>query len=160
MNPVVDSAYKLLRGEIAAPEKPGYCLKLVRLVVEDAYSLGSHGLYRYRSRVVDADKRASRDPYARDMEASLRDQGMAVSQVYDGPYVDQEFAQLEPGDLLFRFDVAKDARGVYIGHVGVLMPGGLVLENVTPRANSLSRGYTCLTPLWTWPVTTVVRFQP
>lgn len=157
---VVNSCYRALYGLLELPAQSGLCLQLVRLVIEDAYDLGPGAFYALRTTVVDADKRASLEPYARDMERSLRDRGWAVSQPYAGNYVNSRGAtDLKAGDLLFRWDIAKDARGVYVGHVGILMPGSLVLENVNPvgRPRSLARGSTCLTPLWTWPVTTVVR---
>lgn len=151
-----------LRNGQPVPTTGGLCLQLVRLVVEDAYRLPSHGLYRWRTHAVDGHLRASADPYARDMEKSLREAGMAVSQPYQERYVVLSEADLEPGDLLFRWDTAKDRNGVYVGHVGIYMPGDFVLENINPalRPTAMKRGATALTPLGTWPVTTVIRFDP
>lgn len=169
---IVQTAYALLRGDLKAePTDPGLCLQLVRVVIETALYAGRWILYPvYRTIVVEQAKRASQDPYARDLEASLRDRGMALDLPRTGPagdpsrYVELAAADaqglLEPGDLLFRWDTAPDRAGVYIGHVGLLMPGQLVLENVRTRAGSLQRGPTTLAKLGTWPVTTVVRFTP
>lgn len=161
-SPVVESGYRLLRGEIGAPKQPGLCLALVRLVIEDAYKMMPYEFYRWRREIVDQNVRASQDPYARDMERSLRYAGMTVGLDYHGRYVNLDDTRIKPGDLLFRYDTAKDAHGIWVGHVGILMPGNLVLENIDPRGRlkSLSRGPTCLTPLGFWPVTTVVRFRP
>lgn len=169
---IVQTAYALLRGEFKAePTSSGLCLQLVRVVIEAALYQGRWVLYPiYRTIVVEASTRASQDPYARDLEASLRDRGMALDLPRTGPagdpsrYVDLVAANaqglLEPGDLLFRWDTAEDKAGVYIGHVGILMPGQLVLENVRTRAGGLQRGPTTLAKLGAWPATTVVRFTP
>lgn len=159
---VIESCYKVLQGRLPVPTMPGLCLKLVRLVIEDAYGMPSGKFYDWRTDVVDQYVRASQDPYARDMERSLRYAGMAVELDYHGRYVKLDDARIKPGDLLFRYDTAKDARGIWVGHVGILMPGGLVLENIDPRSRlkSLNRGPTCLTPFGFWPVTTVIRFRP
>lgn len=160
-NRIVESSYKALRGGLPLPTKSGLCLMLTRLIVEDAHGLAPGGFYKLRTAVVDPDTRASEEPYARDMERSFRDLGLAVSQKYDGRYVKAATADVLPGDLLFRWDTAKDSNGVYVGHVGILLDGQMVLENVNPayRSRSLNRGPTHLTPLWTWPVTTVVRTE-
>lgn len=169
---IVDTAYALVRGELKAePTSAGLCLQLARVVIEAALYQGRWVLYPvYRTIVVEPLKRASQDPYARDLEASLRDHGMALDLPRTGPagdparYVDlaaaDEQGLLEPGDLLFRWDTAQDKAGVFIGHVGILMPGSLVLENVRTRAGSLQRGPTTLAKFGAWPATTVVRFTP
>jgi hypothetical protein len=161
----VESAFKLLRGELPAPTRPGLCLQLVRLVVEDAFGLPSHGWYKWMTRRVERAAGDDSDPWARDMERSLRVNEFAVaSPAGSTRYVTggQLAAACEPGDLLFRWDVARTAQGTFVGHVGILMPGELVLENVNPnsRPSSLCRGTTALTPLSAFPVTLAARFSP
>lgn len=169
---IVDAANDLLRGEVPGePTSAGLCLALVRVVIERACYDGRWAWYdAHRTIKVNPLDRASQDPYARDLEASLREQGMALDLPRTGlpadprRYVDlghqDTRAALLPGDLLFRWDTARDPNDVYVGHVGILMPGGLVLENVSKRAKALSRGPTHLSRLGAWPVTTVIRFQP
>jgi hypothetical protein len=166
---IVDAAHQLLRGELAEPRRSGLCLQLVRVVIERAYGLPSHDWYRrWRTITVWRSPGSDRDPWARDMEASLRDARKDLPLPRTGPagdparYVDLAAPDLLPGDLLFRWDTARNAAGDFVGHVGILMPGGLVLENVSPtyRAGALSRGPTVLSRLGAWPVTTAVRFTP
>ena len=163
MNPVVESAYKVLNSELKGPEHAGYCLQLVRLIVEDAYGMKPYSFYDWRTHVVEREKLDSREPWARDMERSFRAAGMAID-FGDERYVNPAsiLERCEPGVLLFRWDVAKSQYGTLIGHVGILMPGGMVLENVNPvhRSNSFVRGVTALTPLEDFRVTTVIQFDP
>ena len=167
---VVDSAYKVLRGEMTVPTEAGYCLQLVRLVVEDAFDMHSHEWYNWLTYPVERAPGDDRSPWARDMERSLNAAGMSIAAPTSAPktiedrYVPMvELASVtQPGDLLFRWDVAKTKAGTFIGHVGVLLPGGMVLENVSPgsRPNSFRRNVTSLTPLKLFPVTLAVRFTP
>ena len=74
-------------------------------------------------------------------------------------------AERQPGDLVFNWRSAFDRRwGAYVGHVGVLVHGDLVLENISPvfrAGTSLMRDSLALTPLSKWSlVSTVVRFKP
>lgn len=166
---IVQAAYDVLRGDVQAePKSSGLCLALVRVVIEHAFYGGAWRFYDlHRTVIVNPRERASQDPYARDMEASLRDQGMALPlpRVPYGNdlsrYIDPSALDtVEPGTLIFRWDTAKDRNGVYVGHVGIVMPGRLVLENVANRYGALQRGPTTLSRLGAWPVTTVVRYQP
>jgi len=166
---IIRSAFALLRSEInAEPDEPGLCLALVRVVLEHAFWDGRWALYdRHRSHVVERTG-SDRSPWARDMERSLTRQGMALElprRPFEGDlarYVDLSAAadQLLPGDLLFRWDTALNRHGDFVGHVAILMPGQLVLENIANRPGALSRGPTKLSRFGAWPVTTVVRFQP
>jgi hypothetical protein len=162
---IVESAYKLMRGDLNGPADPGFCLQMVRLVVEDAFQLPSHGWYKWLTHRVERAAGDDTSPWARDMERSMRAGGFAAVGPSEGNrYVvrGQLAAACEPGDLLFRWDVAKTKAGTFVGHVGVLLPGQLVLENINPasRACSLVRGSTAVTPLSMFPVTLAVRFAP
>lgn len=174
---IVDAAWDVVRGDAPEPTDKdgnaisGQCLAQVRIIIERAFYNGHWRFYDlHRTHIVDGDRRASLDPYARDMEASLRDQGMSLKLPRYGPlgasqrYVDlsheDTIRALRPGDLLFRFDVVPDRNGVWIGHVAILMPGNLQLENVAHRAGALRRGPLHLSRLGSWPVTEVIRYQP
>ena len=166
---IVQAAYDVLRGDVdAEPHEAGLCLALVRVVIERAFYGGHWRFYDlHRSVVVQPDERASDAPYARDLEAALRAQGMAVSLARTGPagdpvrYVDDDaLRDVEPGVICFRWDTAKDRNGVYVGHVAIVLPGRLILENVASRHGSLSRGPTKLSRLGAWPVTTVIQYEP
>jgi hypothetical protein len=162
--PIARAAYALVRGDLPAPSKSGLCLQLVRLVVESAYGMKPHEFYRWRTHPVERLPGDDNDPWARDMERSLREAGMAALRPDEGRYVSTETLLLNgnPGDLLFRWDTAKNARGSFVGHVGILLGGGLVLENVNPayRPASLMRGVTALTPVSKFLTTLAVRFVP
>lgn len=174
---IVAAAWDVIRGDAPEPTDkdgraiPGMCLAQVRIIIERAFYGGHWRFYDlHRTIIVDRDRRASVTPYARDIEASLREQGMALTLPRYGPpgapvrYVNLEHPDtlraIEPGDLLFKFDTARDKNGVWIGHVAVAMPGGLQLENVANRAGALRRGPLHLSRLGAWPVTTVVRYHP
>jgi hypothetical protein len=162
-NPVVDSGYRIMRGDLKAPVHSGFCLQLTRIIIEDAYSMKSHAFYNWLTHPVERAAGDDREPWARDMERSLRNAGMAKD-FGDERYVRPEriLGDCEPGVLLFRWDTAPSRAGTFIGHVGVLMPGGMVLENVHPRhrSGSFFRGVTALTPLEEFRVTTVIQFDP
>lgn len=163
MNQVVDAAYRMLSGQLKAPEHAGFCLQLTRVVIEAAYDMKPYEFYKWRTHVVERAEGDGNEPWARDMERSLRFASMAYD-FGDKRYVsfDDIIAECEPGDLLFRWDVARTKQGTFVGHVGILMPGGMVLENVDPRHRSRSffRGVTALTPLTDFRVTTAIKFNP
>lgn len=168
---IVESAYEIIRGDgRRPPQSSGMCLGLVRIVVENALFDGAWRFYEWKTHEATG-KPPGRDPWARDMERSLTLARMAVPSHRTGPdgdpgrYVDLTLSPPTPGDLLFRWDTAKDLdSGEFIGHVGLAMPGRMVLENVSPSYREAHtgvwRGPTRLSPLGAWPVTTVVRFDP
>jgi hypothetical protein len=140
--------------------------------VEHALFGGAWRFYEWRTRDVDDKPDALTEPWARDMERAFKAAGMALDLPRVGPardpgrYVDwwhpETQAQLLPGDLVFRWDTAQHHSGAFIGHVGVLVARDVVVENVNPAnraSRTWNRGPTVLGPL-TWPVTTVVRFDP
>lgn len=177
---IVLSAWDLLRGDLKAePKEPFMCLALVRVVLEAAFWRGQWRLYDlHKTATVDQVKRESMTPYARDLERSLRDQGMALTLPrldYIAPdggrdagrYVDlhqaQQLGLIQGGDIVFRHDVVADKNGVMIGHIGIVMPAGsglMVLENAPRRDGALGRLHTYLGRLGLWPVTSVARFVP
>jgi len=162
---IVDSALMVLEGGLPVPTQSGYCLKLVRIVIEDAFEWPSHKFYEYRTDIVERHPKDDSSPWARDMERSLHNQGMTIlnpknGQRYVSPGEIIEHAQ--PGDLLFKWNSARTRNGTYVGHVGILMHNNLVLENINSafRSKGFMRGVTGLTPLNEFLVTRVIRFDP
>lgn len=157
---IVRSAEKALAGEIQLPVATGYCLRLVRVVVEHALQIDFYGTFLTHR--VERAAGDDNDPWARDLERSLRESGHAVilpddRQRYIGNRVMRELAR--PGDLMFRHDVAPTRAGTNVGHVGILLANGLVLENINPRfrQEGFHRRGTSVTPLVFYRTTLVAR---
>ena len=159
---ILKSAYEVIHGRLQEPTdargKPiaGMCLKQVRVIVEHAFGMRSHQWYEdYVTEWVQPDGYdRSLGHWARDAERSLRNLGMAVP-----------LESRRPGDLMFNWRTAYSQRwGAFIGHVGVLLPGDLILENINPSfrvGRGFARYTTGITPVSAWEdVTTVVRFFP
>jgi hypothetical protein len=136
----------------------GACMRAVREVLEAAF--GIKDFYaRYATERVERNPGDDNDPWARDVERSLRNRQMAVP-----------VEEAIPGDLLFQWRTAAtgtlNARGEpnFYGHVGILMPGNLIFENINPKHRPLgfARGMLSLTPYEAWPYgpSTVIRFDP
>lgn len=146
--------------------------------MEHALGWPSHKLYadhltdRVETPFQDSPLRWTRNPHARDLERSLRNQGMAVAR-----------EDMQPGDLLFNHQAAPydpvswegDFPGVpfppvpvTIGHVMILLePGGSCFENIRARYRpyGLTRNNLSVTPLFEYEqhqgmVTTIIRFAP
>lgn len=154
-----------MRGQVKnIPVNDGMCLAFVRVVVQQALGITYDEFYSHRVMV----ERASpdRDPWARDMERGLRKWEVKTKRW--GPEGDPKryavLDHLKPGDLLFRWDTARNPWGDYVGHVGIHLGGGLVMESIGPEHRPTSARvpkhyYVVLTPLGEWPVTTVVRWR-
>lgn len=163
------AAVDAVRGDVPGlPTDPGWCLTFVRVLIERALAWPSHTLYKWRTHPVTRPGGAAPTvPWARDMERSLKLAGMEVAGRRYGPprdaerYVDVDEADLQPGDVLFRWDAAYQDE-VPVGHVGLYFGHRLVLESVSPlgRPGALARDATVLSRLGFWPVTTVIRFDP
>lgn len=157
---IVRSAEKALAGELQVPVSSGLCLRLVRVIVENA--LGIDFYQQFLTHRVERAPGDDMDPWARDLERSMREGGHAIltptpGQRYVGNRAIREFAQ--PGDLLFRHDVVPTAAGTHVGHVGILLHNGVVMENINPRfrPEGFHRRNTALTPLVFFRVTLVAR---
>jgi len=157
---IVRSAIKTIHNQLLAPVPTGLCLRLVRIIVEDALKIDFY--QTYRTHVVERVPGDDSDPWARDLERSFRENGFAVCVPGEGErYIGKR--KLEqvaiPGDLLFRHDVAPTPQGTNVGHVGILIENGLVIENVNYRfrSESFQRRGTCLTPLSHFKTTLVAR---
>src|SRR5690606_8449743 len=123
---IATAAWEAARGAVPGlPRESGFCLKLVRLVVEYALDLPSHEMYARwlvagTSRRPGGDEQrlaaARQNPWAADFEASMKRLELGVP-----------FAERRAGDLLFNFRAMEP-----YGHVAVLLDRGVVLENVEP----------------------------
>ena len=128
----------------------GWCLAYARRVAEVALGWPDGSLYQRHGthRVERAPGPPAAAWWARDMERSLREQGLAVHDP-------------RPGDLAFYWRAALNRHGVWIGHVGVITHGLLVAENVNPayRPHSLTRqgSRIVLTPLSRFATSTIIR---
>lgn len=164
---IVKAAYAAARGTLPLPDASGLCLAAVRIIVEAALFNGAWRFYDWRTQPVERKAGAPREafePVARDMERSLVRAGMALPLEHHGTRYAAPDDTLVPGDLLFRWDTAawKWGEVEHYGHVGVLLDGGLVLENIKPsnRSFSLQRGVLSLTPIDRFTFTTAIRFDP
>lgn len=153
---IIASALKatnhLIRG---IPSKPGWCLKHVRLIVEDALWNGRVQLYsthlvagtsRRPGTPTERQQAAKLDPWASDLEASVKKLGLAIP-----------FMLRKPGDLIFNHNGAKP-----YGHVGILITRDLVLENIDPNYRPKSTHLThsmSVTPVRNHPWTLVARLK-
>lgn len=167
---IAAAALDVMRGRVAGvPTEEGNCLAFVRVVVQKALSITydqfySHGI-RVESRVKD------RPWWARDMERGLRAKGWAVplprhagGTKDPSRYAVLDERKLRRGDLLFRHDTATNGYGEDVGHVGIYLGGGLVMEQIAPRhrrdsARLYRHDLVSITPLGDWPVTTVIRWR-
>lgn len=143
-------------GANGLPNKPGLCLAFVRAIVERAY-YGGRWMFYSRFLVAGTTRRpgdeaerldaAERDPWAADIEASMKALGLAVPALLR-----------KPGDLVFNHNAAKP-----YGHVGVLLNRCTIVELIDPdfRPRSVHLpGNISLTPYGDWPVTLVARLRP
>lgn len=165
---IARAAWEALFGRYSAYQTtPGYCLAFVRRVLETA--LGKHDGWLYQHAVTEWVQPAGYERdfghWARDAERSLRNLGMILTG--DRP---------RAGDLVFNYDTAEVSPGLWreyfperafedgvnIGHVGIVLEHGTILENVKPsyRPHSVHHGALALTPAHVaWEPTSVIRFD-
>ena len=137
-----NGTWRAIHGQLRVETRPWFCLKVVREIVENGMGWKPGDFYRrYWTHKVEENK--TNEPWARDLERSLRNRGWAIP-----------LAEARVGDLVFRYDVAKP-----YGHVGVIYDGGLIFEN-TPTTRGFGKGNLRLTPLAEWGVpTTIIRLR-
>lgn len=143
---VADVALAVQEGDtLLDGSRRGWCLQAVRLVVERALGLPPGGFYsRYGvARTTGAPGRTDPSWWASDLEASMKRLGASVP-----------FAARLPGDLVFSHRLAAP-----VGHVGILVSRGTILEVTDPRRRprAFARGDVCLTPWGSWEPTLVAR---
>lgn len=130
---IVMAATMAFNGRIVEPT-PNYCLRLVREIVEHALDMEPYEFYeRYWTHRVE--ENTTIEPWARDLERSLRAAGYAV-------YTPMA------GDLVFNYRV-----GLPYGHAGIMLTDNLVLD-VWPDATGPPLR---LTPIQDWAPTTIIR---
>lgn len=155
---IVQSLLEHLRGRYSLPDEPMMCLASVRTVVERARYGGRWAFYS-EFLVAETSMRTGRDigrglsqadPWAADLEASMKALGLVVP-----------FEERQPGDLIFNWQAAKP-----YGHIGLLLAHDLVAENIDPGWRPFSINlydeegdprYVSLTPLEHFPRTLVAR---
>ena len=134
MNTAVMLAAAMTLNGLGPTPHPHYCLKLVREIVEIAYAVPPGTFYQHfwTHRV---EENTTNEPWARDLERSLRNAGHAVTTA-------------RAGDLVFNHRV-----GLPYGHAGVMLSDALVLD-VWPNATGPPLR---LVPVWEWAPTTIIR---
>lgn len=150
---IVASLKRAIAGKLPGiPTRPNYCLQFARVVIEDALKLPSHDLYRRH--LVDGTTRrgnypkrlaeARLDPWASDIERSMKLQGLTVLAL-----------ARRGGDLVFNHLASEP-----IGHVGILLDRNWVVESIDPRHRPDSinlPNFVSLTPYASRPWTLVAR---
>jgi hypothetical protein len=141
---IVASAYAAMRGDLPVPRTtPGYCLRTVRIILEDALGWADEELYARFPDKVPSNRPHPRPYYSRDIQASLRKAGWGVP-----------LSEIEPGALLFYWQAARNNYGDWVGHTGIYAGHGFVLENIDPKYRegfgAFSSGALSLTPLTAW----------
>ena len=149
---IMEAGFKVLNGVLRPVKRPGYCLAFVRQIVEHALDMEPGEFYKefvdpyFKLRPGERLGVDIHPRWARGAERALRVAGLAVP-----------LLAMRPGDLLFSYRVSRP-----YGHVGILMPGNLVLENTTADRGwkKEGRGAIRLTPLSEWdPITTAVKLE-
>jgi hypothetical protein len=100
---------------LVAEAVPNYCLRLVREIVEHAAGMQPWGFYEVFL-VTRVEENHTVEPWARDLERSMRLMGLAVHHPREG-------------DIVFNYNLG----GVY-GHAGIMLTDELVLD-VWPSAS-------------------------
>jgi hypothetical protein len=123
---ILASALKAWGGQLEVENSSGgWCLRVVRQIVQDALDIGHEEFYR-RYMTHKAPGTARDIPYARDVQYSLRVQGLRV----ENP---------EPGDI------GCSWRPMPYGHIWVYITPTIILENLDGDRPFAKRGYLGLT---------------
>lgn len=136
---IASAASKVIAGELNVETSPWYCLKVTRQIVEHAYGWTPGEFYQHYWREK-VEENTTDEPWARDLERSLRNMGYAVP-------------TLEPGYLIFDYTKAKPW-----GHVAVMLTSELLLENTPAPRGFRGRGALRVTHIREWgEPTTIIR---
>lgn len=141
---IVAAAYAAMRGGVDVPRlQGGWCLRTVRRILEHALDWPEEELFRRFPAQVESAKPKPRAYWARDVQASFRAAGFGVPAT-----------ETLPGDVVAYWRAAQNDEGDYVGHIGVRLPGGFVLENIDAKyrlgTNALADGALSLTPFKAW----------
>jgi hypothetical protein len=111
---IINSAYKAMLGSLPVENSAGgWCLRVVRQIVQDALEI-NHSQFYSRFMTVKAEGTNPGIPSARDVQLSLRTLGYGVPE-----------EEIAPGDLFFSWKPMPD------GHVGIMISRDHALENTS-----------------------------
>jgi hypothetical protein len=124
---IVESSYRALSGQLMVENTSGgWCLRVVRQIVQDALKINQSEFYE-RFLTIRASGNNFDTPCARDIQLSLRGLGYSVSE-----------DEVIPGDLFFSW------KPMPYGHVGIVLSTDYVLDNSSAQ-NCVSRnGFLCV----------------
>lgn len=123
---ILESSLKAWGGQIAVENSSGgWCLRVVRQIIQDALGIDHAEFYRryMTHQAVGTDPAI---PYARDVQYSLRQQGLAVKVAKAG-------------------DIGCSWRPMPYGHIWIYISPSIVLENLDGSRPFAKRGYLGLT---------------
>lgn len=127
---IIESSYKALSGQLRVENTSGgWCLRVVRQIVQDALHITHHEFYE-RFLTIKASNTDPNIPYARDVQVSLRHLGYSVSE-----------SDIMPGDLFFSW------KPMPYGHVGIVLSSDYVLENSSGSRAVTRNGFLCVSRL-------------
>lgn len=125
---LVRATHDAVEGKLQVITQPYFCLKAVRQIVEHALSIKFYDTFLTAETTMRTGQhvgKAKSDPWAADMEASLKKQREAG----EGNIL---VHVPKAGDLVFNHKIAQP-----YGHVGIMLSDGLVFENAgSPRGFS------------------------
>jgi len=127
---IVEASYRALLGQtLVENSSSGWCLRVVRQIVQDALRIGHDDFYA-RFLKVKASETDPNVPYARDIQVSLRSLGYSVSE-----------ENIMPGDLFFSW------KPMPYGHTGIVLTTDYVLENSSGSRAVARNGFLCVSKL-------------
>jgi hypothetical protein len=127
---IVETSYKALLGHVAVENSSsGWCLRVVRQIVQEALGINSNEFYaKFFS--IKAHKTDPNFIYSRDIQVSLRSLGYEVPE-----------NEIIPGDLFFSW------KPMPYGHVGIVLSSDYVLENTSGARAVARNGFLCVSRL-------------
>lgn len=144
---IVRSAWKAAREDLKVETRPGYCLRTIRQIVQDAFEINHQQFYdRYRITVTTAspERTMSDVPWAADVERTMKIRNYALPLAY-----------IKGGDIVFNYNAAAP-----VGHIAIMLDKNTVLENVDIRSRKhsvLLQSGLVLTPREHFEITLVAR---
>lgn len=135
MSRIAEVAYEVVAKKwVPYDEKHGYCMRLVRQIVQRALGL-SYDEFKARYWTHEVEDNLTGIPWARTMQLSLREAGgCAVA-----------FEDRQAGDLLFTWELALQ------GHTGVLYDRRQLIENTGSSRGLHISGFNRFSPLEDFP---------
>jgi hypothetical protein len=124
---IARSALDVLAGTLKIETRPWFCLRAVRQIVQAATGADFYGRYLVKETSMREGKHVGNsrnDPWAADIESSLRHLGLSVKP-----------EDMRAGDIVCSWKSAKP-----YGHIGIALGPDLVLEN-SPTQRGFSKAY-------------------